>query len=318
MLTEQIRARTYAILERSDRTSRLGRIIDLSLIFLIAINVVAVIIETVQPIYEAYAPLFRAFNIFSVLVFTIEYALRVWSSVERVDELGNRRKRLDYILSPMAVIDLLAFLPFYLSFLFPLDLRFLRVMRLLRVFKITRYSSAMNMLLNVFRVEAHALFAALSIWVVTMILAACATYLLEHPHQPEDFASIPHALWWVVITITTVGFGDVVPVTAAGKMIGGVVSVSGVFLAAAPAGILASGLSDQLRRNRERITAELRRTYQDGEWDEMELRQLEYLRRDLGLPRHVLEELRESVWLEAHAEQDACPHCGKSLAKLKP
>ena len=157
-----LRRKLHAVLERSDRGDPVGRLVDLFLILLISLNVICVILETVDWIYDRYAVYFDAIELVSVAVFTVEYLLRLWCIVEAEPERPSLYQRLSYAASPVAIIDFLAIAPFYLSFIFAIDLRFLRVLRLLRIFKLTRYSSAMTMLLDVFRQEASAFFAGFS------------------------------------------------------------------------------------------------------------------------------------------------------------
>ncbi len=308
------RSRMHAVLERSERTDPIGRYVDMALILLITVNIVSVILETVDWIYAAYGPVFTIIEWISVAVFTIEYLLRLWSCVEAQGEDTPTQTRLKYIASPLAIIDLIAILPFYLAFVVAMDLRFLRVLRLLRIFKLTRYSSAMTMLLDVFREEANSFFAGFFILIVLLILAASGAFLVEHDSQPDKFGSIPAAMWWAMATLTTVGYGDVTPITAMGKLFGAVVTVIGIGMAALPAGILASGLADQLRRKREALTALYRAALEDGTIDAQEERDLEELRKTLGLSKRLAEDVLETM----HRERDAlaamrCPHCGKAL-----
>ena len=131
------------------------------------------------------------------------------------------------------------------------DKRYLRVVRLLRVFKLSRYSRAMQLLLNVFKEERLSLFAAFSVLFIIMLVAACAMYTLEKDVQPEHFSSIPQAMWWALVTLTTVGYGDVTPVTDLGRLFGGLITIVGIGVVALPADILASGFSEQLSRRRQ-------------------------------------------------------------------
>ena len=311
-----LRKAVYNKLNQTDKNDPIGQAIDVFLIFLISVNIVAVILETVDPIRDAYASLFFSIEVFSVLVFSVEYIARLWTCVEDPENKEFSRPRLRYILSPMALIDLVAILPFYLSFFVTFDLRFLRVLRLLRVFKLTRYSSAMSMLLDVFREEANAFFAGFFILIVLLILAASGAYLAEHTIQPEKFGSIPEAMWWAMATLTTVGYGDVTPITAVGKTFGALVTVIGVGMAALPAGILASGLADQLKRKREELSDQLRTILEDGIIDENEETELEELRKSLGLSPRIVESIKKEV-LQKRAEQELklkiCPHCKASL-----
>ncbi|WP_350334392.1 ion transporter [Coralliovum pocilloporae] len=306
-----LRKRVFDKLEPTDRSDMPGKLVDLFLITLIAVNIIAVVLETVASIRAEHQRLFEVIELVSVAIFTVEYIARLWSCVENPDYTGETSPRRAYMLSPMAIIDLIAILPFYLSFVLAIDLRVLRVLRLLRVFKLTRYSSAMSMLLNVIREEANAFFAGFFILMVLLILAASGAYLVEHDAQPDKFGSIPHAMWWAMATLTTVGYGDVTPVTPAGQFFGALVTVIGVGMAALPAGILASGLADQLRRNREELTSELRRALEDGIIDENEESELEELRKSLGLSQRIAREVRKSVHDQREASETfCCPECG--------
>jgi voltage-gated potassium channel len=305
----------YRVLERSNRADKAGRFVDLALIILISINVISVTLETVDWIQQKYIAWFQFIEIFSVAAFTIEYLVRIWSSVEADPGQSPLNQRLRYVASPMAIIDLLAFAPFYLTFFVVIDLRFLRVLRLLRIFKLTRYSSAMTMLMDVFKEEANAFFAGLFILLILLILAASGAYLVEHSVQPEKFGSIPDAMWWAIATLTTLGYGDVTPVTPLGKLFGAVVAVTGIGMAALPAGILASGLADQLRRKRETMAKQYRQALEDGVIDAREERELEEHRKNLGLSRLLANEILQEMELTCKAEEIRhCPQCGTDLS----
>ncbi len=250
--SQPARAAAYSVLFGDNGKTRYANIFDVILVTLISANVVAIMLESVQSISLKYQTELWIFEIFSVAVFTVEYFVRAWCVVERPDRQYSHpvRGRLRYLSTPMALIDLLAVLPFYLAFLISIDLRFLRVLRLLRVFKLTRYSSAMSILLSVLRQEAKALAAALFVLMLLIIMSASMIYLFEQEAQPDKFGSIPHAMWWALITLTTVGYGDIVPVTTGGKLFGALISVIGIGIVALPAGILASGFSGKLHARR--------------------------------------------------------------------
>ena len=310
----QLQKLIHEKLDPSDRTDRVGRYLDLFLITLIAINVAAVVLETVSSINARFHTAFWVIEVISVAVFSVEYIARVWASPEHPEFQDKAHPRLAYMLSPLALIDLLAILPFYLGFIVDMDLRFLRVLRLLRILKLTRYSSAMSMLLDVFREEANAFFAGFFILIVLLVLAASGAYLAEHEVQPDKFGSIPAAMWWAMATLTTVGYGDVTPITPAGQIFGSLVGVVGIGIAALPAGILASGMADLLRRRRAELTKQLRVALEDGVIDADEEEELEQIRRDLGLSKRVAEEIRDDVQRSRkHAGLGQCPHCGRNL-----
>lgn len=316
------RKSVYAVLEQDTAGHFFSRLIDLLLIVLIAANIIVVSLETIPQMHARYADAFWRFELFSVLVFTAEYLLRLWSCVEDERLVGRRFARLRFASRPMALIDLLAILPFYLSFMIGFDLRVLRVLRLMRIFKLTRYFSALAILLEVLRAEAHALLAGIFIMIILLVLVSSGAYLVEHEAQPEKFGSIPAAMWWAVATLTTVGYGDVTPITPLGKFFGACVTIVGVGMAALPAGILASGLTDYLRMRREHLAYQFRVALEDQIVDASERAALEALRLELGLSKRdaqriyleVTEEERQHARRQAHPLQ-YCPQCGASLTE---
>lgn len=245
-----IRSHVFGIVEAGAKETPLSRGFDIFMMGLILTNVVVVVTETVESHAARYEAFFYAFEVFSVAVFTVEYGLRIWSCVEdpRRRYIHPVTGRLKYAVSPLAVIDLLAFLPFYFSVFIDVDLRFLRVFRLLRILKLTRYSGAIETLGNVFRKESKPLFAAITIMMSILVLLSGVMFFLEKDAQPEAFGSIPHAMWWGMATLTTVGYGDVVPITTLGKMVGAFVTLLGLGMFALPAAILASGFAQEVKR----------------------------------------------------------------------
>lgn len=312
-----VRQRVHGWLEASVDTSLTGRVVNMLLIVLISLNVLAVALETVDELLQHYQHWFAAFETLSVIVFSVEYSLRLWVCVEDERYAHLPHPRWSYATSAMAMVDLLAILPFFLGLLFTLDLRFLRVLRLLRVFKLTRYSSAMNLLLDVFREEASSLFAGFFILFVLLVLAASGAYLVEHSAQPDKFGSIPAAMWWAVATLTTVGYGDVTPITVGGKVFGALVTVVGVGMAALPAGILASGLASALAQKREHLKRQLWIALEDNVIEPHEEAELEQLRRTLGISRSMAVAIR-AEFEHSHQSQQACkcPACGHELKPL--
>lgn len=310
-----LRKRTHEILDISLPHDRVGRWVDVFLIVLIGLNVTAVIFETLPGLSQGWQDIFFWFEIFSVLIFTVEYVLRVWSSLENenVAHAHPIAGRLRYMLTPMALIDLFVILPFYLGFFVNFDLRFLRVLRLLRVFKLTRYSSSMSLLLNVLRDEGRAIGAALFVLMLMIVLTASLTFLAEHEAQPVAFGSIPAAMWWAVITMTTVGYGDVVPVTVWGKIMGGIIGVIGIGMVALPAGLLSSGFSNELHRRRRAYTDRVENALEDGVITLAEEEALKEVRQDLGIRMDDARDILETE-LRAGGQQIAqCSHCGEPV-----
>ncbi len=245
---DQLRKQTNALFSPQDGGA-VGHYLDLFIMALIATNVAAVIIETVDSIGTAYAGFFYWFEVFSVAVFTFEYVARVWSAVDNPEYQGPVTGRLTFASRPLLIVDLLAILPFYLAFIgFQGDLRFLRALRLIRLFrlfKLARYSTAMQAFGAVLRLKKEKLIVAVFANGILLVIASSAMYYIEHPHQPEAFSSIPTAFWWGVATLTTVGYGDVHPITPLGQFVGAIVAVLGIGLFALPASILASGFIEQ-------------------------------------------------------------------------
>ncbi len=311
-----LRKRAAELLEQGHNTDRPSRILNQLLILLIGLNVIAILLESVRSIYERYQAGFWAFEVFSVGVFTIEYVSRVWSSID-MKELKDDRPvigRIRYILSPLALVDLIAILPFYLSLWFPLDLRFLRVLRLLRLFKLTRYSPALSAMLDVMQRETEALLSAFVILILMLVLSAGGIYLLENDVQPEFFGSIPDSMWWAIVTLTTVGYGDVVPITPMGKILGGAIGLIGIGMIALPAGIMASGFAENIHDRRERYLQYIADLMRDGVLDETDRWRLEELRKELGLNSDEALHLLHGMLQKARAATPVnCPHCGNPL-----
>ncbi len=249
-MTGTLRKRIYDVIESSDPEDWKGKWFDDFMIVLIVTNVVAVVLETVESLSVAYKTFFDVFELFSVAVFSIEYVLRIWTAVESED---NRFRppvagRVRYSMTWLALIDAIAILPFYLEAFLSVDLRFMRVFRLLRLLKLTRYSAALQTLGAAVHGQRRVLGAALMIIVTLLVFASSIIYLLENEAQPEAFASIPEAMWWGLATLTTVGYGDVTPISAAGKVFGAFIMVLGIGMFALPAGILATAFANELRK----------------------------------------------------------------------
>jgi len=245
------RRQVHDILEVGGEAHPAGRAVNVFIVVLIFLNAIAFAAETVDDLAARYGPYFHALNVFSVIVFTVEYVLRVWSAVDipMLSRLPPWRARLRFALRPIMLIDLFAFLPFYLQWFVPLDLRVLRVLRLFRLLKLVRYSPALQTLGRVLADEYRALLGALLVMLVLLLFASTAIYFLEREAQPDKFGSIPAAAWWALSTLTTVGYGDVVPVTPWGKVVGGIVMLLGVCMFALPIAIIATGFSLESARH---------------------------------------------------------------------
>jgi len=315
-----VRKRTAELLEAQRQNDPWSKAVDVFLIALIFANVIAIVLETDSGLRSAYSGMFWKFEVFSVAVFTLEYLLRLWSCVEeeRQPPMSHAKARLRFIFSPLGLIDLLAILPFYIFLFLPggahsvLMLRLFRGLRLLRVFKLTRYSPALGILRTVLARESQTLLVVAFMMLVILILASWGIYIFERGAQPAEFNSLPKSLWWAVITLTTVGYGDVVPVTPMGKIFAGIISMVGIGMAALPAGILASGFATEMRRRESVFYRQLRRVVASGEISEEEQRTMQNLAKDLGLGHREAYALMRDVMRDKR-DQVRCPHCGGDL-----
>jgi len=247
---KELRRRVYVVLEQGPVGDGLGGIIDRLLVVLIVINLIAVTLESVPDLGARYAFAFELIEYFSLLVFTLEYGLRLWCAVEHGphQHLSGTRARLKYALSPAGLVDLAAVLPFWLALVLPADFRFVLVFRMVRFFKIARYSPAMRSLLDVLYRERRALFGCLVITLGISLVAAALMHLAEGKVQPDKLGTIPDALWWSIVTVGTIGYGDVVPVTVLGKLIATGTIFLGLIMMALPIGIIATAFSEQIHR----------------------------------------------------------------------
>jgi voltage-gated potassium channel len=246
-----LKKRIFILLDPSEGESFWDKLIDSFIISLILLNVLAVILETVDSLFNSYGTLFRLFEIFSVGVFSLEYVLRVWTCTNLENYKHPIIGRIKYIFSIGSLIDLFAIAPFFLPFSTIYDFRFVRIFRLirfLRVFKLGRYLNATRVISNVFKSKKEELVLCLLITLALIVVASSFMYFIEHDIQPDKFSSIPETMWWSVTTLTTVGYGDVFPVTEAGRILTAFISILGVGLFALPAGILASGFSAEFQK----------------------------------------------------------------------
>ena len=317
-----LRLRVYRALDTARSGETLSRVVDILLIFLISASVIAVVLESINTLEIRYSSWFYWFEVVTVAVFSVEYLLRVWSSVECPDNNAAQSAivtRMRFMVSFHAIVDLLAILPFYmLAFgLFGgLDMRFLRAVRLLRVLKLTRYSAALNMLVTTFSENGRSLSAAFFILLTVMLLAASGMYFFERDAQPLDFSSIPAAMWWAFATLTTVGYGDVTPVTVGGKVFGALITVIGLGMVALPTGILASGFAQQLKMRADEYQAVADEAWDDGILTNDEINNLEKLRLDLGLGKHTASQILDAGKVKRALqvqEGRRCPHCSGRL-----
>jgi len=255
---KKVRQRVFEIIEKGKKGDISSIIFDSFIITLIVLNIISVFIETFS-LPTKFSLSLKKFEIFSIVVFTIEYFLRIWTAPCLFEEKKPIIARIKYIFSFMAIIDLLAILPFYIPFIFVIDLRVLRalrIFRLLRLFKFNRYTTSIRKVFEVLKMKSAELISSIFIVLILMLISSALMYSIEHDAQPEAFQNAFSGLWWAIATFTTVGYGDIYPVTIVGKLLGGIVSLLGIGLVAVPTGIISSGFLEVNIKDVEKINSE--------------------------------------------------------------
>ena len=243
---KKLKHRIFEIINKAENGDRASSIFDWTIMILIALSILTIILDSFQSIHDRFQTVFQVFEVITVIVFTLEYILRIWTADLLYPDA--KHPRLKYCFSFMAIIDLLAILPFYLPF-FSADLRFLRMMRLfrlfrlLRVFKLGRYFEALHVIVKVIRSSGPQLVMSVVICFFVMLFSAIIMYEVENPVQPEQFPNVISSLWWAICTLTTVGYGDVYPITVVGRFFASVISLVGIGIIAIPTGIIAAGFN---------------------------------------------------------------------------
>ena len=308
------RARWYQLIEGGFSGSRAAWWIAAAIVALIVLNAAAVVLGSDPAHFQRYFSAFHAFELFSIVVFTVEYLLRVWVAPEnpRYADHSATSARLRYMVSPVALVDLVAILPAYLGMLFAIDLRYLRLLRLLRLLKLTHYFKGLTIFVDVVQAEARTLASGAFTMIVMVFVAAALMYSVEHAAQPENFGTIGESLWWAVVTMTTVGYGDVYPVTTLGRILAAVIMLLGVGVVALPAGILAARFAEELQSRRDQLAARLDLAMMDGSVNPQELEELTRLSRELGISPETLDRMLHTEAVK-HLLVPTCPHCGKKI-----
>jgi voltage-gated potassium channel len=297
----KLKNRLHEILEAGKGSDFLSKFIDVLLMTLVLSSVVAVVLESVPEIEEVYSHQFRLFEIFCISTFTIEYLLRLWTAPLKFPE--SKKPYLKYFFSFYGLIDVCAIIPFYLSlFTTGIDLRILRVVRILRIIKISHYNTALQDLWDAIYDERKSFISASYIFSVALLICASLAYYAENTVQPEEFKSIPHAIWWALITLTTVGYGDVSPITFFGKIVGIFTALMGVCTVALLTGIVANSFSAQLSRKKSVFRAEVIKALQDGIITQEEREGLKRLRDEFNLSRQHADAIFEEAF-EVHQQK---------------
>ena len=256
---QQIKQRVFTIINKAEDGDKASHLFDMLIMALICLSVVAIILQSFKNLATKYTSLFYAFEVFCVVAFTVEYLLRIWTADLLYPE--EKHPRLKYMLSFMAIVDLLAILPFYLPFI-SADMRFIRMVRLLRmarllrVFKLGRYIDALQIIVKVIKAQASELIISIVICFFVMLFSSIIMYTVENPVQPDQFPNIIASLWWAICTLTTVGYGDIYPVTALGRFFAAIISLVGIGIIAIPTGIIAAGFSAVINKENQKEASE--------------------------------------------------------------
>ena len=246
-----MKRRVFEIISRAEDGDRASKVFDVTIMVLIVLSILSIILQSFDVLATTWAGGFHALEVVTVAVFSCEYLLRVWTA--DLEYPDAKHPHIKYVLSFIAIIDLLAILPFYLPF-FAADLRFLRMvrllrlLRLLRVFKLGRYFDALQTIVKVLQESATQLIISVALCMFVMLFSAIVMYTVENPVQPEQFPNVISSLWWAICTLTTVGYGDVYPVTAVGRFFAAVISLVGIGIIAIPTGIIAAGFTSAIER----------------------------------------------------------------------
>jgi len=252
-----IRKRVFEIIEKAKKGDRYSKVFDIFISCLIITNILAVILGTVKRIEPPLHRFFEIFELISIIFFTVEYVIRIWTCVESEKYKNVISGRIKYTFSFMALIDLVAILPFYLPFIQGIDLRFVRVLRLLRffiLFKLGRYSKAIITIQEVLKNKKEELTISLVLVSILLVFSSSIMYYAENRVQPEAFSSIPATFWWAIVTLTTVGYGDIYPITTLGKILGGFIALLGIGMFALPTGILGAGFVERIQKDKKSKT----------------------------------------------------------------
>ena len=248
-----LKRKIFEIIQPAATGCIMSRIFDLLIMGLILLSVISVFATTFS-LPESVLHCLWIFEIVSIVIFSIEYLLRLWTADLLYPELSGMKARWRYIHSGMALIDLFAILPFYLPMVIPINLlglRSIRLIRLLRIFKLNRYSDALASIGSVFKQKSREIFASLFFVAILLVIASLLIYHVEHDAQPDKFQNAFSGLWWAVATLTTVRYGDIYPVTVAGKILGALIAILGIGMVAIPTGILSAGFMEHLEKTKD-------------------------------------------------------------------
>lgn len=248
-----MKKRIYELVERGSFGKKYNLYFDYFIMSLIVFNVIAIAFESLSTLNANHIKILRIFEIVSLLIFTVEYILRIYVADLIYPRKNKLYSILKFMVSPLGLVDLFAILPFYMPFFIPFDLRFIRLFRLfrfIRVFKIARYNKAMNLIIAVFKEKRTELGMTFFVAFILLIISSFLMYFIEGKVQPDKFPDVFGSMWWAIVTLTTIGYGDVYPITTIGKLLSGLVSVIGIGLIALPTGIISAGFIEVLNKRK--------------------------------------------------------------------
>ncbi len=222
-------------------------------LILIMLNIITLILRSHQSVATKYNQAFYLFELISVVVFSFEYFLRLWTADIKFSHLGKYQSRKKEFFSFLGIVDLFAILPFYIPMIIPFDLRILRISRMFRIFKLNRYSNALGVIKKICVEKKDIFLITLYIMAIILLISSVLLYYAEYDAQPEKFSSITATLWWSFETLTTVGYGDIYPITTLGKILAGIIGVLGIGVVALPAGIISSGFIEALSNKKQSV-----------------------------------------------------------------
>lgn len=294
------RQQMYALFYETETSGRLHQLLDTFVVWWVLISVLAVIMESVESVHYHLNVEFIVLDAVAVTVFSIEYLCRVYSCVENPQYQKAISGRFRYAKTPLAAIDFLAIVPFFLEALLHhlFDLRFLRIFRLMRLLKLTRHTTATGTLVKALQREWPVIAASMFIMLLMVVLTASLGYLFEHEAQPDKFENIPQSIYWAVVTLASVGYGDISPITPVGRLMTIIMALVGIGIFAVPAAILSTAFNDQLHKEREQMASELYRFMEDGVLDEAEREQIYIEAKRLHISEREVESMIEKVQRE--------------------
>jgi voltage-gated potassium channel len=248
-----IKQKIYNLVEKGSHGSKINLLFDYFIIVLIILNVVAIALDTLTGLSEPLRIMLRKFELVSIGIFTIEFILRIYVSDITHPAKSKMASAAKFIFSPFGIIDLLAILPFYIPFIIKIDLRFLRLIRLIRFFrvlKISRYNSTLKLIRDVLKEKRAELGMTFFVAGLFLLVSGFVMFSVENPVQPDKFPNIFASIWWAVATMTTSGYGDIYPITTLGKIISGIVAFLGIGLIALPTGIISAGFIEKINKSK--------------------------------------------------------------------